>query len=154
MGISPFVAALRGFVGHQLLLLPSVAVLPWREDGRLLCVRLADTAQWATIGGAVEPDESPEDAARRETEEEAGIRVELQGIRAVLGGPPFRIRYPNGDETAYVSTVFDASITSGVPQPDHDETTAIGWFSPTELVGTDMSPFTRALLIGARVIDG
>ena len=107
MGVSPFIAQLRGLVGHQLLLLPGVTVLPRRADGRLLLVRLADTGLWATIGGAVEPDESPEEAALREAEEEAGIRVGLSGIRVVLGGPRFRIRYPNGDETAYVSTVFD-----------------------------------------------
>jgi 8-oxo-dGTP pyrophosphatase MutT (NUDIX family) len=139
-------------VGHQLLLLPSVAVLPFRGDGRLLVVRLADTGQWATIGGAVEPDESPEEAARRETEEEAGVTVELEGIRAVLGGPQFRIRYPNGDETAYVSTVFDASITSGTPEPDHDETTEVAWLSPVQLAQADMSHFTRALLVGAGVL--
>jgi 8-oxo-dGTP pyrophosphatase MutT (NUDIX family) len=117
-------------------------------------VRLADTGLWATIGGAVEPDESPEEAAVRESEEEAGVRVGLSGIRAVLGGPQFRIRYPNGDETAYVSTVFDAVIESGTPAPDHDETTEVAWFRPGELAEGDISSFTRALLVGARVLAG
>lgn len=154
VGISPFIAQLRGQIGHQLLLLPSVAVLPRSADGRLLLVRLADTGLWATIGGAVEPDESPEEAALRESEEEAGVRVGLSGIRAVLGGPRFRIRYPNGDETAYVSTVFDAFIKSGTPTPDHDETVEVGWFRPSELGDGDISSFTRALLVGARVLAG
>jgi 8-oxo-dGTP pyrophosphatase MutT (NUDIX family) len=154
VGISPFITDLRDRVGHRLLLLPSVAVLPWEEDGRLLLVQLADTGQWATIGGAVEPDESPEDAAIRETEEEAGVAVELRGIRAVLGGPQFRILYPNGDETAYVSTVFDARVTAGTPGPDHDETIGVGWFSPSELETASMSAFTRALLVGAGVRSG
>ena len=131
-----------------------MAVLPWSADGRLLLVRLADTGLWATIGGAVEPDESPEEAALRESEEEAGVRVGLSGIRAVLGGPRFRIRYPNGDETAYVSTVFDAFIKSGTPTPDHDETVEVGWFQPSELGDGDFSSFTRALLVGARVLAG
>lgn len=131
-----------------------MAVLPQRADGRLLLVRLADTGLWATIGGAVEPDESPEEAALRESEEEAGVRVGLSGIRAVLGGPRFRIRYPNGDETAYVSTVFDAFIKSGTPTPDHDETIEVGWFLPSELAEDDISTFTRALLVGARLLAG
>jgi len=63
MGMSPYVAELRGLVGNRLLLLPSVAVLPWDDDGRVLLVRQADSDLWATIGGAVEPDESPEAAA-------------------------------------------------------------------------------------------
>ncbi|MGH3578040.1 MAG: NUDIX domain-containing protein [Mycobacterium sp.] len=154
MGVSPFIAQLRSLIGHRLLLLPSVAVLPWRPDGRLLLVRLADTGRWATIGGAVEPDESPEEAALRETDEEAGVRVGLSGIRAVLGGPQFRIRYPNGDEIAYVSTVFDAFIESGTPAPDHDETVEVGWFRPGDLADDDISSFTRALLVGARLLAG
>jgi hypothetical protein len=36
VGISPYVRRLRERVGHDLILLPSVAVLPWDEQGRLL----------------------------------------------------------------------------------------------------------------------
>ncbi|MFN8640490.1 MAG: NUDIX domain-containing protein [Candidatus Binatia bacterium] len=35
---------------------------------------------WEMPGGAIEPDESPEEAAVRETEEETGLRVELTGL--------------------------------------------------------------------------
>jgi 8-oxo-dGTP pyrophosphatase MutT (NUDIX family) len=87
MAISPHIARLRRAVGHELLVLPSVAVLPRDGQGRLLLVRIVDTGQWAVIGGAIEPDESPEEAARRESREEAGVEVALQGIVAVLGGP-------------------------------------------------------------------
>ena len=66
MAISPHVRRLRELVGHELLVLPSVAALPRDEAGRILLVRITDTHQWATIGGAVEPDESPERAAMRE----------------------------------------------------------------------------------------
>src|SRR5581483_12340133 len=66
MGMSPYVARLRALVGHGLLLLPSATVLPWDADGRVLLVRQADSGLWGTVGGAIEPDESPEDAACRE----------------------------------------------------------------------------------------
>ena len=85
------------------------------------------------IGGAVEPGESPWDAARRETAEETGVEVSLSGIRAVIGGPRFQHTYPNGDQVAFVSTVFDARIVSGTPVPDDDETTEVAWFDPAEL---------------------
>ena len=51
MGISPYLCRLREFVGHDLLVLPSVAVLPWDADGRLLLVREAQSGLWQTIGG-------------------------------------------------------------------------------------------------------
>jgi len=119
------------------------------DAGRLLLVRQADTMAWSTIGGAIEPDESPEHAAAREASEEAGIEVSLSGIRAVLGGPEFRVRYPNGDVTSYVTVVFDAVVVSGQPDPDDDETVATSWFSPAALPTADMTEFTKALLRGA-----
>jgi len=154
VGISPFIARLRKLVGHELLVLPSVAVLPWDDDGRVLLVKQVDSRQWATIGGAVEPDESPADAAIRETAEEAGVTVELRGVRAVLGGPEFRVRYPNGDETSYVSTVFDARVVAGVAHAADDETLDVAWFHPGQLFGADLSGITWALLRGAGVLPG
>jgi 8-oxo-dGTP pyrophosphatase MutT (NUDIX family) len=133
-------------VGNELLVLPSVAILPRDQSGRILLVRVIDTGQWATIGGAIEPDESPEDAAVRETEEEAGVRVSLGHILGVIGGPGFRITYPNGDQTSYITTVFDATVISGTPTPDHDETSAVQWWDPGELPYDQMSSFTRRLL--------
>ena len=146
MAISSFVKQLRDLVGHELLLLPSVAVLPRDEDGRILLVRIIDTGNWATIGGAIEPDESPEFAACREAEEEAGVTLQLRSLLGVLGGPEYRVTYPNGDKTAYVVVVFDASVTSGSPRPDGDETSDVGWFHPNDLPLGQMGPLTKALL--------
>jgi ADP-ribose pyrophosphatase YjhB (NUDIX family) len=109
-------------------------------------VRIIDTGQWAVIGGAVEPDESPQDAARREAEEEAGVTLELGPILGVFGGPEFRITYPNGDQTSYVSTVFAATVIGGTPRPDGDETSAVAWWDSERLPYDEMSTFTRALL--------
>ena len=146
MAISPYVARLREKVGHELLVLPSVAVLPRDDARRVLLVQIADTGQWATIGGAIEPDESPEEAAVREAEEEAGVRLELGPLLGVLGGPDYRMVYPNGDQTCYVTTVFDARVISGSPAPDGDETVAVRWWALDALPVELMSTFTNALL--------
>jgi 8-oxo-dGTP pyrophosphatase MutT (NUDIX family) len=146
VAIAPYIRRLRELVGTELLVLPSAAVLPRDEAGRVLLVRVIDTGQWAAIGGAIDPDESPDDAARREAEEEAGVTVELGPILGVLGGPEFRITYPNGDETSYVSTVFTATVTGGSPRPDDDETSEVAWFDLDRLPYGEMSTFTLALL--------
>ncbi len=132
-------------MGHDLLLLPSTSVLPRDDAGRLLLVRLIDTGNWATIGGAVEPDETPRDGAVREAEEEAGVKVDLGTILGVFGGPEYRVTYPNGDESAYVVTVFDARVTAGTPRPDGEETSEVGWFRPEELPVTAMGGLTKGL---------
>jgi ADP-ribose pyrophosphatase YjhB (NUDIX family) len=135
-----------------LLLLPSVAVLPRRPDGHLLLVQNIETGLWQTIGGAIEPDESPRAAATREALEEAGVTVELTRLVDVLGGPEFRINYPNGDMTAYVSAVFEAVVTSGTPRGDGDETSAAAWWAPEEIEGLPMDILTRALLRSVSII--
>ena len=149
VALSPHIRRLREAVGHELLVLPSVAVLPRDDEGRLLLVRTVDSGQWAAIGGAVEPDESPEEAARREAREEAGVEVALGRILAVLGGPEYQMTYPNGDRTAYVSTVYDAAVSAGTPRPDGEETSEAAWWPVTALPTAEMSTFTRALLRGS-----
>jgi ADP-ribose pyrophosphatase len=56
----------------------SVAVLPVHEDGRLTLVRQyrysVDTLVWELPAGRIDPGETPEQAARRELEEEVGLR--------------------------------------------------------------------------------
>lgn len=154
MGISPYLAGLREAVGHGLLLLPSVAVLVWDEEGRLLLVREATTGLWQTIGGAVEPDESPQETAVREAREEAGVSVGLERIRGVAGGSQFRLRCPNGDLVGYVTTVFDARVLDGTPSPDDDETIDVGWFLAAELGALSLSEFTLALFEAVEVASG
>ena len=149
MGISPYLASLREKIGHDLLLAPSVAVLARDAAGRVLMVLNRETGLWQTIGGVMEPDESPQEAAVREAFEEAGVVVELRGIVAVVGGERFRLTYPNGDKMAYVSTVFDAVVISGEPAPDGEETSAVEWFTLAELARAETDEFTRALLTEA-----
>ena len=145
MPISPYVERLRKAMGNDLLLLPSVSILPRDAEGRILLVKHSYTGQWGLIGGTVEPDESPEEAAFRETKEEAGVDVEVSLVGAV-GGPAYRLTYPNGDRGAFVISVYEAQIAGGEPHPDGDETTDVGWFGPDELANLDMNSLARALL--------
>lgn len=87
MGIAAHIARLRAVVGHELLLLPSVSVLPVDETGRILLVREAGHDGWGTLGGAVEPGESPAAAAVREAREEISADIQLIRLLDVLGGP-------------------------------------------------------------------
>jgi ADP-ribose pyrophosphatase YjhB (NUDIX family) len=146
VALSPYMARLRAKIGSEVLLAPSVAVLARDEAGRILMVLDRETGLWQTVGGMMEIDESPEQAAHREAFEETGVTVELRGILAVLAGPQFRVTYPNGDEVAYVSTVFDAVVTGGEPRPDAEETSAVEWFTRGELARANTDGFTQALL--------
>jgi ADP-ribose pyrophosphatase YjhB (NUDIX family) len=146
--MSAHIARLRAAVGHELLLLPSVSVLPVDEAGRLLLVRHAGHHDgWAVLGGAVEVGESPAEAAIREAREEIGAEVRLTRLLDVLGGPEYQVTYPNGDLAAYVTAVYEAEIVNGLPGvADHDELSDTAWFRSEELPGLELSRLSRALL--------
>jgi 8-oxo-dGTP diphosphatase len=153
MAISPYVAKLRELIGTRLLLLPSACVIPIDDEGRILLVRQRQHGKWETIGGTVEPDESPHEAAIREAMEEASIDVELTLV-AVLGGPEYIATYPNGDRCQYVSSVFEARVIGGDPAPDHDETDEVAWFTRDELdTNPDIGAFCRTTLHALGLAD-
>lgn len=143
--MSDYVRGLREKIGHDLLLGPSAAAFVRDGEGRILLVR-GGAGNWMLPGGAVDPGERPADAARREAFEEAGVVVEPLQIAGVFGGPEYRHTYPNGDEIAFVVTVFEARLVAGEPRPDGDETHAVGWFAPDELAGLRISASHRATL--------
>jgi ADP-ribose pyrophosphatase YjhB (NUDIX family) len=132
--------------GSGLLLLPSATVVVYDEAGRVLLARDIDSGLWMTVGGAIEPDERPADAARRQFFEETGGRVELVRLIGVFGGPGFRKRYANGDETAYVVTLFEGRIVGGTIAPDGVETSAIAYFARAEMERLDLTSISRALI--------
>lgn len=134
MPVATHIARLREKVGHDLLVLPTVAVLPIDEQGQVLLVRQTDFGTFGTIGGAIDEDESPADAGRREAREETGLDVELTGLVGAIGGPQFRIAYPNGDQVGCVSIVYTARVVGDRPiTPDGDEVDSARWFALDEL---------------------
>jgi ADP-ribose pyrophosphatase YjhB (NUDIX family) len=147
MGISPHIARLRAFVGHELLVLPSAAVLPVDEEGRVLLGWHAGSSDgWGIIGGAVDPGESPAAAAVREAREEIGVEVRLGRLLDVVGGPDYEVTYPNGDRVAYVSAVYEATIVDGAPAPADGELSEVAWFTREELCTAHLRRFARAVL--------
>jgi 8-oxo-dGTP pyrophosphatase MutT (NUDIX family) len=141
MAISPYVRQLREALGQTRLFLPSAAGLVRADGNRLLLVQDRETLRWTTPGGVMELDETPAEAVVREVWEEAGLLVRPRALFGVYGGPKFLVRYPNGDETQYVSIMFECEIESGEPRPDGDETVAVRYFTLDEARQLPMSPW-------------
>jgi 8-oxo-dGTP pyrophosphatase MutT (NUDIX family) len=151
--MSNYVRALRAKVGHDLLFWPSAACLIADDEGRVLLVRHAELDRWTFPAGQVDPGETPAEAARRETREEASVEVELVRIAGVFGGgPDFHGVYPNGDEVAWVTTLFEARIVAGEPAPGDDETAEVRWVAPRDAFDLSLSSSTRHML--EALLDG
>jgi ADP-ribose pyrophosphatase YjhB (NUDIX family) len=146
MPMSPYVRALRDKIGTDLVEVPTVSVIVMDAQQRVLLVRHVEGNLWTTPGGMIEPLEVPADAAVRETWEETGLHVELTRILAVVGGPLFRARYGNGDEIAFVSTVFLARVLGGTLRPDGEETLETRWVARDEVAALPVKPHVPPVL--------
>jgi ADP-ribose pyrophosphatase len=108
------VRALREVVRHR----GSVAALPVHEDGSLVLIRqfryAVGAAVWEIPAGRLDPGEDPETGARRELEEEVGLRpVRLERLATFWTTPGFC------DESLHL---FRASeLTAVPPRPEEDE---------------------------------
>jgi len=149
MPMSPFVAGLRAKVGADLLLLPSVATALFDDAGRLLLAEEAGTGRWMTVGGGIDPGESPADAAVREMFEETGLWAEPVRVLGVFGGPDYRVSYPNGDESEYVVTLFEMRRLGGEARPDGEETLRLRFVDKAEAGRLPMSTLSRLLVRAA-----
>ncbi len=131
MPIPPFLARLRRRLGPSLLLLPGVAGAVPDSHGRVLCMRRSDTGEWGLPSGIVEPGEDPAATVAREIFEETGIIARPRRILAVTGG--LRVRYPNGDECEFVSTLYACERVGGTLEARDGEALELGWFAADAL---------------------
>jgi ADP-ribose pyrophosphatase len=107
------------------------AVVPIDEEGRVLMVRqfrLALGRYTLEIpAGGLDPGETPEEAARRELEEETGFQARL--LRR-LGG----FYVSPGYCTEYIHIFLARDLTPGQSKPDLDEATHPVWLSLREAI--------------------
>ena len=127
----------------------AVAVAPVWPDGRVTCVRQYRHAvgDWLVElpAGRLEPGENPELAARRELEEECGLRAgNLEQISEFFVAPGFcseRITLFRADACTEVGT--------DRLQPDEDEELEVLKLHPAEILATSKDAKT---LIGAALV--
>ena len=101
-------------------------------------MKRSDSGSWGLPGGAVEPGETVEEAAFRETLEESGLRVEEMSLFGVFSGPECYYKYPNGDEVYNVTIVYLSRDFTGEIQLNNEHT-EWGWFLVEE-IPEDLSP--------------
>ena len=149
MPISDYMRALRAKIGHQLVEIPSVAILAFDDQQRVALVYHSEVDVWTIPGGAIEPLEVPADAAAREMWEETGLDVDLLRVIGVYGGPEFTTTYKNGDRVGFAMIVFEAKIRGGELRPDGKETLDVRWFSRGELEDHPVQPWVPQVLANA-----
>ncbi len=108
------------------------------KKGKFLLIDHKKLEKWLPPGGHIEPDESPETTALRETKEETGLEVEIVGDVFPVGN---RLKTPFGiqlnvinPEHEHVDIIYLATPKSDqVTVENIIETNGIGWFSIEEI---------------------
>ncbi len=129
---------LRQFIGHAPILMVGAAILVVDNEDRLLLLKRSDSNCWGLPGGAMEPGEAVESAAKRETREEAGLEVGEMSLFGVFSGPELYYKYPNGDEVYNVTIVYLSRDWRGEVALN-EEHTQWDWFAVDE-IPEDLSP--------------
>jgi len=133
-----YIQSLRQHIGHAPILMVGAAILIVDDQNRLLLLKRYDSGCWGPPGGAVEPGEIVETAARREAREEAGLSVGEMTLFGVFSGPELYYKYPNGDEVYNVTIIYLSRHVTGDIHLN-GEHTEWRWFSPAD-IPTDLSP--------------
>ena len=133
-----YIQSIRQHIGHAPILMVGAAILILDDQNRLLLLKRSDSGCWGPPGGATEPGEVVEDAARRETFEETGLQVGEMVLFGVFSGPELYYKYPNGDEVYNVTIAYLSRDASGAVCLN-GEHTEWRWFSPEE-IPDDLSP--------------
>lgn len=133
-----YIQSLRQHIGHAPILMVGAAILIVDGQNRLLLMKRSDSGSWGPPGGATEPGEVVEQAARRETLEETGLQVGAMSLFGVFSGPELYYKYPNGDEVYNVTIVYLSRDVSGEVRLN-SEHTEWRWFT-TDEIPDDLSP--------------
>jgi ADP-ribose pyrophosphatase YjhB (NUDIX family) len=133
-----YLAESRKYVGHAPLLMVGATVLIVDPQERLLLMKRTDNECWGPPGGAVEPGEVVEEAARRETHEETGLEISEMSLFGVFSGPDQYYRYPGGDEVHNVTIVYLCRNVHGEVRLS-DEHTDWDWFA-VSAIPENLSP--------------
>ncbi|EJV70444.1 DNA mismatch repair protein MutT [Bacillus mycoides] len=128
-----YIEDMRQRVGnHPLILIGSHAII-LNENNEILLQLRTDFNCWGIIGGALEYNETLEDAVKREVFEETGLTVKNVELFRTYSGPDFYQIYPNGDQVHGVLVVYICREFQGELVCDQTESKELRFFPLDEL---------------------
>jgi len=139
-----YILQLRQYIGQRPVLMVGAAIFVLDEQDRLLMMKRSDSGFWGIPGGATEPGELVEDAAKRETLEEANLEIVEMSLFGVFSGPEYYYKYPNGDEVYNVTVMYLSRAWQGEIKLN-EEHTEWRWFSADEIPENSSPPIKPIL---------
>ncbi len=116
------------------------------RDGGLLMELRSDCGRWGFVGGAVEVEESLEEALRREVLEETGLVVTGEELFAVFPGPSRIVRYPDGNVVRLMTFVYGVEIEDFGTLRRSEESEELRFFRLEEIEELDVIETSMPIL--------
>ncbi len=123
------------------------------NNGRVLLHHHKKYKTWFALGGHVEADEFPSEAAIREVKEESGFdvvlfesevapKIELARVNRIPA--PFCILHEGiGSDEEFLDFIYIAETDETLPHPKGGESTEFRWFGREELKSADINPHIK-----------
>ena len=123
------------------------------NDGKVLLHQHKKYKTWFPLGGHIEEDEFPHEAAIREVKEESGFDVKLidteiapsiELARVKRVPSPFCLLHEGigGDEN-FFDFIYIAETEEIVPHPDNNESKDFKWFTYDELINSEIKTHVK-----------
>ncbi|MFU8805204.1 MAG: NUDIX domain-containing protein [Bradymonadaceae bacterium] len=144
MGMSDYYKRLREKIGHDLLMMPSVAAVIHDDQGQVLLMRQRDGGEWSLPAGAIEPGETPARAVVREVAEETGLCVSPARDHISSEGIPHRGETcctPSSRTTTTTSYISRSCCTVTSTLPVENSTGSV----PVGISRTSAKPVTSVM---------
>ncbi len=118
----------------------AVAVVIENENGQILLTQRGELSRdefskWENCGGAVEENETKEEAILREVKEELGCKLLISNIL-------YQDKFKTDSGTDWEVTIFQGKII-GTPIVQNKDNAAIKWFQKSELQNLNLASYTR-----------
>ncbi|MED4456350.1 NUDIX hydrolase [Metabacillus fastidiosus] len=128
-----YISQLRKVIGQRPIISVGATILVVNEKKEILFQYRSDTLNWGLPGGSMEIGETLEEVAARELHEETGLFASNFELMGVFSGPCYYFKYPNGDETYSVISLFRAIGVSGQLEMNDGESLNLQFFNKNTL---------------------
>ena len=122
-----YIKWIRSKVGHEKIIIVYAGGCIFNESGEVLLQKRADCNKWGFPGGAIELNETPEMAAKREVKEETGLDIEVNKLIGIYTDSD--VVCANGDKVHSICIGYEMSVVGGELICDENETLELKYFS-------------------------
>lgn len=128
-----YISELRKQIGSIPIITAGSTIIVMNQYKEVLFQHRSDTLDWGLPGGTMELGETLEEVALRELKEETGLNANKLKLIGVFSGHRYYFRYPNGDETYSVISLFHAQQVTGRLSMNDGESLDLKFFGKDHL---------------------